>query len=153
MKHFAWKIFAITHGQWLVRNFTLHNNSTRYLLRKKEVALKITQLDNSDPAEVPGKSIFLLKTIWFTAQNRVVHSHQKQNDAQPKMGWCTTQNRAVHSPKQGGAQTKMRWCTTQNGVVQSPKQNGAQPKTEWCTAQKRMVHSAKLGGAKPKTGW
>ncbi len=51
MTQFMRRLIDISHGQWLYRNFTLHNNTNGYLLlqRQEEVLAKITQLAASDP--------------------------------------------------------------------------------------------------------
>ena len=57
------RIIDIGHGQWLFRNFTLHNNANGYLLlqKKEEVLTSITQLADSAPSEIPAESQFLLE--------------------------------------------------------------------------------------------
>ena len=56
------RIIDIAHGQWLFRNFSLHNKATGYLLlqRKEEVLTSITQLADSAPSDIPVESHFLL---------------------------------------------------------------------------------------------
>ena len=63
MKMFVRKIINITHGQWLYRNFSLHN-STKGLLhlkRQEEVLTSITHLAECDPQDIPDDSQFLLE--------------------------------------------------------------------------------------------
>ena len=57
------RIIDIGHGQWLFRNFTLHNNANGYLLlqKKEEVLTSITQLADSAPSDIPAESQFLLE--------------------------------------------------------------------------------------------
>ena len=57
------RIIDIGHGQWLFRNFTLHNNINGYhlLQKKEEVLTSITQLADSAPSEIPAESHFLLE--------------------------------------------------------------------------------------------
>ena len=63
MTQFTRRLIDISHGQWLYRNFTLHNNTNGYLLlqRQEEVLARITQLAASDPSELPEESRFLLE--------------------------------------------------------------------------------------------
>ena len=57
------RIIDIAHGQWLYRNFTLHNKTNGHLLLQQcnEVLSLITQLADSNPQEIPEESKFLLE--------------------------------------------------------------------------------------------
>ena len=63
MKLFVRKIINITHGQWLYRNFSLHNSSKGFLhlKRQEEVLSWITHLAECDPRDIPEDSQFLLE--------------------------------------------------------------------------------------------
>ena len=63
MKAFAEKLLAISHAQWMYRNFSLHNRTTGYLRQshQAEVLAKIATLSNSSPEDIPESSQFLLE--------------------------------------------------------------------------------------------
>ena len=63
MTQFTRRLIDIAHGQWLYRNFTLHNRTNGYLLLKKheEVLTSITHLAECKPEEIPEDSRFLLE--------------------------------------------------------------------------------------------
>ena len=63
MKKFITHLLHISHSQWLVRNFTLHEAHRGYLqLQRRRVVLKdISKLVNIDPMEIPDASRFLLE--------------------------------------------------------------------------------------------
>ena len=63
MKHFIFHILQITHSQWIFRNITLHDKvrGTLRLKERKEVLKEVGQLIETDPADVPTESQFLLE--------------------------------------------------------------------------------------------
>ena len=56
-------ILQITHSQWIFRNVTLHDKvrGTLHLKERKEVLKEVGQLIETDPADVPMESRFLLE--------------------------------------------------------------------------------------------
>ena len=63
MKHFISHILHLSHAQWVFRNTTLHDTS-RGVLRladRKAVILEIEKLLDTDPADIPPGSRFLLE--------------------------------------------------------------------------------------------
>jgi len=63
MKKFISHLLHISHSQWILRNFTLHDRTRGYLRLqdRKEVLAQIEQLAESDPDEIPEGSKFLLE--------------------------------------------------------------------------------------------
>ena len=62
-KHFISHILQISHSQWIFRNITLHDKvrGTLRLKERKEVLKEVGQLIETDPADVPMESRFLLE--------------------------------------------------------------------------------------------
>ena len=63
MKHFISHILQITHSQWIFRNITVHDKvrGTLRLQEGKDVLKEVGQLIETDPADVPIESQFLLE--------------------------------------------------------------------------------------------
>ncbi len=57
------RLIHILHSQWLFRNFTLHDKQCGYrrLKDRAEVLVRIDELRNTDPEQVPEHSRFLLE--------------------------------------------------------------------------------------------
>ena len=57
------QVLQITHSQWIYRNFSFHNKRRGYLRRQdiKEMMVKIENLLETRPDEVPTESKFLLE--------------------------------------------------------------------------------------------
>ena len=98
-KHFIGRILAITHSQWIYRNYILHERTRGYLRlqERKQVLLEIERLADLDPAELPESSRFLLEVDFDTL---LLDNHEKQSY------WV----RAVRAAIRGGrrAATRMR---------------------------------------------
>lgn len=62
-KHFISRLLQISHGQWVLRNFTLHDQTRGYIrLRdRRQVLAEIDQLADVDPDLIPPDSRFLLE--------------------------------------------------------------------------------------------
>ena len=63
IKQFTRRLLDITHGQWLYRNISLHNRSSGLLLKQKQadITQAVAHLADSDPADIPEESKFLLE--------------------------------------------------------------------------------------------
>ena len=62
-KAFVTKLLNITHGQWMYRNFSLHNKSQGHLqlTQQAEVLSEIATLAASRPEDIPREGRFLLE--------------------------------------------------------------------------------------------
>jgi hypothetical protein len=58
------KLLHITHLQWIYRNFTLHDKLCGYLHNKSLEDIRIEELVETSPEDIPEESKFLLKKIW-----------------------------------------------------------------------------------------
>ena len=63
MRGLILRLIHMSHSQWLFRNFTLHDKQCGYrrLKDRAEVLVRIDELRNTDPAQVPEHSQFLLE--------------------------------------------------------------------------------------------
>lgn len=63
MRGLILRLIHISHSQWLFRNFTLHDKQCGYqrLKDRAEVLVRIDELCNTDPDQVPEHSWFLLE--------------------------------------------------------------------------------------------
>lgn len=63
MRAFITKLLNISHGQWMYRNFSLHNKTRGHLQlqRQTEVLAKIATLAECQPEDIPAESRFLLE--------------------------------------------------------------------------------------------
>jgi hypothetical protein len=63
MKHFIAKLLQVLHSQWLYRNFTLHDKMRSYLHleRRKKILKEVDCLMDTNPAEIPQGSQYLLE--------------------------------------------------------------------------------------------
>ena len=63
MKKLITKILHMTHSQWLLRNFMLHDYRTGFLMvkRKVDLLIKLNHLSRTRLHEVPDESKFLLE--------------------------------------------------------------------------------------------
>jgi hypothetical protein len=63
MKKFISHLIHISHSQWILRNFTLHDTTRGYLRLqdRKDVLAQIEQLADCDPDKIPEGSKFLLE--------------------------------------------------------------------------------------------
>jgi hypothetical protein len=63
VKHFFSRLLHISHGQWVLRNFTLHNQTRGYLRlqERQQVLEEMDPLAEADPANIPQESQFLLE--------------------------------------------------------------------------------------------
>ena len=63
MQGFINRLINISHSQWLLRNFTLHDKQCGFKRMKdrEEVILRIKELINTDPNRIPEHSRFLLE--------------------------------------------------------------------------------------------
>lgn len=76
-KGFITQLIHLSHSQWLYRNFSLHDRATGYLRRmtRQRLLLKVSELANTDPLELPPVSRFLLE-IDFAALGSVKQERQ-----------------------------------------------------------------------------
>lgn len=67
-KAFVTKLLNISHGQWMYRNFSLHNKSRGHLrlTQQAEVLSEIATLAASRPEDIPAESRFLLEVEVIT---------------------------------------------------------------------------------------
>jgi hypothetical protein len=67
-KEFVTQLLHLSHAQWLYRNMSLHDSASGYLQmhRREQVLLDITRLAETDPAEVPANSRYLLEINFTT---------------------------------------------------------------------------------------
>ena len=70
-KQFISKLMQITHSQWILRNFSLHDKKHGYLRNKKadKILHLITELSEVAPEEVPEDSRFLLEINFTELKN------------------------------------------------------------------------------------
>ena len=63
MRTFISKLLHISHSQWILRNFMLHDNAAGYLRLKDRIELisKIAELSTTNPSVLPEESLFLLE--------------------------------------------------------------------------------------------
>jgi len=63
MRMFISKLLHITHSQWILRNFMLHDTVAGFLQLKDRLALitKIAELSSTNPTDLPEESRFLLE--------------------------------------------------------------------------------------------
>lgn len=63
MKKLVSKVLKISHGQWLYRNFSLHNKlkGHLHLSHRADVLTEIATLSTSQPEDIPKESRFLLE--------------------------------------------------------------------------------------------
>ena len=63
MKGFISKLLHMTHAQWILRNFTLHDSQSGFLRLKDRLRLlaKIEELSKTDASNIPEESRFLLE--------------------------------------------------------------------------------------------
>ena len=63
MRTFISKLLHITHSQWILRNFMLHDTVAGYLRLKDRIELisKIAELSTTNPSDLPEESRFLLE--------------------------------------------------------------------------------------------
>jgi hypothetical protein len=67
-KEFVTQLLHLSHAQWLYRNMSLHDSASGYLQmhRREQVLLDMTRLAETDPAEVPADSRYLLEIDFTT---------------------------------------------------------------------------------------
>ena len=63
VKNFISRLLHISHGQWVLRNFTLHDQTRGYLRlqERRQVLEEMDRLAEADPADIPQESLFLLE--------------------------------------------------------------------------------------------
>ena len=63
VKHFISRLLHISHGQWVMWSFTVHDQTRGYLWLQywKQVLEEIDRLVDEDPANIPQESQFLLE--------------------------------------------------------------------------------------------
>ena len=63
MKGFISKLLHMTHAQWILRNFMLHDSQSGFLRLKDRLRLlaKIEELSKTDVSDIPEESRFLLE--------------------------------------------------------------------------------------------
>ena len=63
IRQFISKCLDITHSQWIYRNYTMHHrhNGTIKLKEHEDILRKINAQLNSDPADIPDHSRYLLE--------------------------------------------------------------------------------------------
>ena len=63
VKNFISRLLHISHGQWVLRNFTLHDQTRGYLRlqERRQVLEEMDRLAEADPANIPQESLFLLE--------------------------------------------------------------------------------------------
>jgi hypothetical protein len=71
MKLLVTHLIHISHSQWILRNFTLHEKQCRYLhLQQRRVLLReVDSLLDTPPEEVPEESRYLLELDFLTLYN------------------------------------------------------------------------------------
>ena len=75
-KDFVTQLLHLSHAQWLYRNMSLHDRVSGYLQmhRREQVLLDITRLAETDPAEVPADSRYLLEIDFTTLAASTLHN-------------------------------------------------------------------------------
>ena len=98
-KAFVTKLLEISHGQWLYRNFSLHNKVKGHLALTEQAAVlsEIATLACSKPEDVPPISRFLLELE--------VGRLDAQSLAQQKY-WVTAMKAALKAGRRSSPQTK-----------------------------------------------
>jgi hypothetical protein len=71
MKSLATHLIHISHSQWILRNFTLHNKQCRYLRlqQRRDLLREVNSLLDTPPDEVPEESRYLLELEFLTLYN------------------------------------------------------------------------------------
>jgi len=96
MHGFIARLIHISHSQWLLRNFSLHDQQCGFkrLKDKAEVLMKIEELRHTDPNRIPEHSRFLLEidtnilnTSTFDTQSYWVAAMEAARDAQVAAIW------------------------------------------------------------------
>ena len=104
MRTFISKLLHITHSQWILRNFMLHDAAAGFLRLKDRLELitKIAELSTTNPTDLPEESRFLLEIdtnrltegdvdgqdYWVHAMEAAIASRQQRHveqSAQPSM--------------------------------------------------------------------
>lgn len=101
MKAFVTKVLQISHGQWMYRNFSLHNKVRGHLAlqHQKEVLVEIAHLATCRPEEVPPESRFLLEVevagleqapisqqeYWILAMKAAVKAGRRSGTSPPRV--------------------------------------------------------------------
>ena len=94
MRIFISKLLHMSHSQWILRNFMLHDTAAGYLRLKDRLELitKIAELSTTDPSTLPEESRFLLEIdtnrlaegdldgqdYWVHAMEAAISSRQQQ---------------------------------------------------------------------------
>lgn len=90
MRGFITKILHMTHAQWLLRNFMLHDYKLGYLTVKNRIGLlhQIDRLSHTQVHEVPEESRFLLEIDI----NHLAHGHTEDQEY-----WVSAMEAARHA--------------------------------------------------------
>ena len=86
------QILQISHGQWIFRYVSLHDQSTGYLrdVQRRSVLLEVNRLANLDPVQLPEGSRYLLEidfsslgaletqTYWLLAMRAVIRAGRRE---------------------------------------------------------------------------
>ena len=70
------KVLHIINGQWIFRNFTLHDKQKGWLRRKElhDIMVKIDQLRETDIDDIPESSRFLLEMDYDNLMKSNIHN-------------------------------------------------------------------------------
>ena len=77
VKHFISRLIYISHGQYVLRNFTLHDQTRGYLRLqdRQQVLGEIDRLADEDPANIPQESRFLLEVDFSSLRRSSFERH------------------------------------------------------------------------------
>ena len=106
MRIFISKLLHISHSQWILRNFMLHDTAAGYLRLKDRIELisKIAELSTTNPSDLPEESRFLLEIdtnrlaagdldgqdYWVHAMEAAIKARQPViSDSRAQMALCT----------------------------------------------------------------
>lgn len=112
---FVLKLLDISHGQWMYRNFSLHNKCRGHLklTHQAEVLTEIAILSESRPEDIPPESRFLLEVetvnldgqtlarqeYWVAAMKAALKAGRRSGNGRPhrtRQGQASTEETARH---------------------------------------------------------
>ena len=111
MKAFISKLLNISHGQWMYRNFSLHNKTRGHLqlTRQAEALAEIATLAECRPEDVPPESRFLLE-VEITQLDSKSLVHQEY--------WIAAMRAALKAGRRSRTRSPSQRVRTQSGSRQ-----------------------------------